>query len=281
VGKSLSHSMKNMKNFFVAVCIDNERPILPTDAHASYRALLQSCWHADRKKRPIFTEVDFRLAEVVVDIDIPDPAASTWWKNHFLLPTLELQEPTFVYLTRTVLDKEVRTIGSNIRCTNLKPFLVEEDSPDIASRKKFYQGVQLFGDFYLAQHAATIVPKMTNVKESEWFWGSILSAEATKVLSGTDAGTFLVRISTTHEAYPFALSFSNGPHSAPSHHRIGKRPSESERGYNYFCGELSSDSLCELVDMLIEEFDLIQPCPKEKTQTASYQNDPLQKGSTQ
>jgi len=48
-------------------------------------------------------------------------------------------------------------------------------------------------------------------------------------------------------------------------------------GYNYFCEEKSSDSLCELVDMLIEEWDMIEACPKEKIQTASYQDDPLQK----
>jgi hypothetical protein len=145
---------------------------------------------------------------------------------------------------------------------------------------------------------------MIAVKDAEWYWGSLSSSGADNALAGKDEGTFLVRISTTHADYPFALSFSNGPHSPPSHHRIGKLPlgmskcvNENEGkkkrlwrlrsfandivdegGYSYFCGELESESLCGLVDLLAEEFDLISPCSKETSKGLSnYQNDPLQK----
>eukprot|EP01126_Amoeba_proteus_P053096 TRINITY_DN6457_c0_g1_i3.p1 TRINITY_DN6457_c0_g1~~TRINITY_DN6457_c0_g1_i3.p1 ORF type:complete len:308 (-),score=64.17 TRINITY_DN6457_c0_g1_i3:52-975(-) len=259
--------------FFIAITIQDQRPPLPTDAPVSFNTLMSSCWCKDRKSRPTFAEVDFRLAEVLVDLDIPNPPAAMWWKKHFLQPTMELQEPSVIHLTRGVLDRETGLSGKN-RFSNLKNFLIDPVNPDVASRKAFHQTIQLFGPIYLPQVAGIIAPKMVEVKESEWFWGNISSSESQKLLMVAEEGTFLVRISTTHPDYPFALSFSNGFQAPPSHHRIGKHLLKNG-SYSYFCSRYEHESLVQLVDHLIEEFGLVVPLTKTKTSTTTYNDDPL------
>jgi len=228
-----------------------------------------SCWHKERKQRPTFAEVVFRLAEVIVDIDVIDPGANAFWKRHFLIPTQELVNPAKFDDFSRVWAKETAVPRSSI--VPFKQFLVDPtQTKEVVSLKTFSTTIALWGPFYDKAKAPAIVEQIKTIKNQAWFWGIFTSDQAASLLAQKDEGTYLIRVSVTGQ---FALSFSKGKGKGVQHYRITKEEEEGE--LLYACGDYKEDSLVALVDELTEVFGLIVPASKGEGNTANiYQVGP-------
>lgn len=256
---------QDYSEFFCAVCIEHKRPELPHDAPASFNILVSSCWHRDRKMRPTFAEVVFRLAEVIVDIEVPHPGGNAFWKKNWLVPTQELINPVKFDEFSRVWSKDTGVPRSSL--THLKQFLTE--SKEVVSLKNFSTAINLWGPFYEKAKASLIVEEVKNTKNQAWFWGVFTSDQAASLLAQKDEGTYLIRVSVTGQ---FALSFSKGKGKGVQHYRINK---EEEDGANYFvCGDYKQLTIGLLVDELIEVFGLMMPASKNDQADNCYQAGP-------
>jgi len=240
------------EEFFSAVCIDNERPELPLDAPQSFNSLVSNCWAQDRKKRPTFSEVVFRLAEVIVDIEVKDVAGNQFWKKHFLLPTQELVQAAKYDDLAKIWAKETALPRSTL--LPFKIFLA--DAKELVSLKSFNSTIGLFGPFYEKSQAGTIVQAAKAIKDAAWFRSIFTSDQASSLLSQHDQGTYIVRVSVTRGPQ-FALSFSKGKGKPVQHYLINKE------GPYFVCGDYKEETLPALIDELVEVFGLILPAPKE------------------
>lgn len=75
--------LPNLQKLMFAVVEEGRRPTLPPNTPTSLRSLITSCWDADPKKRPSFSEILEQLDHVLVDVVVQDHAARAMWKKHF------------------------------------------------------------------------------------------------------------------------------------------------------------------------------------------------------
>ncbi len=76
-----------LQTFLQAVVLDMERPELspdPLKVPDSLRQLCESCWDADKTKRPTFVELLALFPVVLVDCAIFDERGRKFWKQHFV-----------------------------------------------------------------------------------------------------------------------------------------------------------------------------------------------------
>jgi hypothetical protein len=128
---------------------------------------MESCWSAEPKKRPTFSEILFRLDEALVDASIDDEQGRAFWKQYFLIPKGELQDKvTWAEFVRTVC--RATKIKDRTRLEPLQKLLSDEGR---VSMEKFNQVIVWFGRFFTqteAENALDVAMKMVN---AEWYAG--------------------------------------------------------------------------------------------------------------
>jgi len=193
--------------FFKAIAVRKERPMIPKHAPPSLSQLISTAWADDRNARPLFPSVIFQLDEVLVDLAIGNTHGANFWKKHFLFnqPTKELEEfvkwPDFV----KVLQIETKVHDSS-KFDVLYPYLAVFASDKRVTIHSFSNTLMWFGYFFVPERAEHCLNDVHNLLRESWFHGSIDQLEAEGRLHFQPTGSFLIRMSKTKADYPFTLS---------------------------------------------------------------------------
>jgi serine/threonine protein kinase len=269
---------KDWKQFKHAVCVLNARPKIPDDCLPSLRYLMERCWDADYKKRPGFSEIIFRLNEVLVDAVIEDELGRRFWKEHFLLDKPDLEESVpwtnFVKLLTNTMDLREEC---QQRLTLLKPFLCDQDTKRLTPQSdpfvtlfSFDRTIKWFGFFFLKQEYQRVLEDIERLTAERWFHGYITAEEANKRLETTlTTGTYLVRLSTTSPGKPYTLSILTSPTHIDHRRIIHTHPNDTYT-IRIEPNSYSFSSLIELVNKCKELLNLKEPCPRDSSAVSNY-----------
>jgi len=161
------------------------------------------------EKRPTFNDINLRLDIILINAAIRNSEASTFWTSSFgfkrpdhmieweefidfFCEYLSLPSPYEAKLKGEEIDKHY---WSNIIC--LKQVLVTRlEKKEHVQIERFGQVVNWFGPLKQTEARWTILDNIRYLLKQKWFHGDISSAEATKKVSRSPPGTFLVRFST-------------------------------------------------------------------------------------
>lgn len=65
--------------FREAVCVQHERPPIPSGLEPSLKDLIIRCWHPDPEKRPPFERILFELDHILINVAINDHLGRAFW----------------------------------------------------------------------------------------------------------------------------------------------------------------------------------------------------------
>lgn len=247
----------NWDDFFDAIVKKGERPAIPDDCPVSLKRLMEACWQQNRKLRPNFPEIIFRLDEVLVDIEIKETKAREFWKKYFLAPKNELQEKVSWSDFVRALLRSTKTKDKH-RFDLLQKVLVKDGK---VSMGRFYLGAVWFGNWFAEATMEAAMTELKKIVEAPWFHGDIEKTTAENRLSNKPAGTYLLRLSTTYPEYPFTISMIKKQH---------KRIRRSLRADGTVKFSITSadqksvhsfGSLSALIAGVAKEFNLKTACP--------------------
>jgi len=243
--------------FCKAVCLAQERPPIPPDIPQALQHLLTICWSPNPQDRIAFDEIVFRLSEIIVDLVVESPAASDFWKRHFLEQTMLLQEKVEWSEFRASLIKDINIdmegdeIYPFLNC--LKSLLVKkENGAEVVSMGAFDKITKSFGAFFDPLQGVQTIKELNRLMEQSWFHGDLTFLEANSRLARQSEGSFLIRLSSSDpNKTPFTLSLPGDRHFRLE--RVG-----GGAGYRVQNRVYSS-----LYDLVTTNSNLKRPCPKE------------------
>jgi len=266
----------DLDEFKHAICVVGIRPAIPPydptfkqcqrPTPTSLRSLMQSCWHADRRRRPSFTDIVVLLNEVLVDLFIDDVNGATFWKQNFHSPQQDLEEVVRWRDFNTALS-HTTGITDKSRFEILNPFLANYGSDRRVTIADFNQAIYWLGDFFVQEKAEETLHEITSLITKPWFHGFIDQHEADGRLSKQISGTFLVRLSKTYPWYPFTLSLP-----AKKHLRIKKIDGEFSIDIKNYTTK--HKTIIDLIEGIRNSFNppLTAPCPQTPAPPA-YENE--------
>eukprot|EP01133_Synstelium_polycarpum_P012186 gene12186-14260_t len=247
--------------FFNAVCNEKERPPIPIDTLPSLRHLIQSCWDHNPATRPGFSEILFRLNEILVDCTIEFEEGRKFWKDHYLLPKQELQEEIEWVDFEKTLKSVLVTPGLDY--SSLKELLVQQSHATVQKTKhvvtmeRLDRVMKWFGSFFEPTQGVEIIQYINKLSGKLWFHGDISRETATARLLKESEGTFLIRLSSTEpKSCPFTLSMKND-----QHRRIQLIDDNNTMGFKIQGKTAVYNSLMELVEKCVD-YSLTKACPK-------------------
>lgn len=204
------------------------RPAIPADTHPSLRELIQDCWEADPMRRPPFSSIVKRLDLIIVDCAIRDPHANLFWKERFLtkddvrwrefinlfgefiglttpgsLPILDLISINHHKVRDTSIPIDLRCFKAVLMPNSSLSSAIDAEDEDI-HLERFGAICDWFGPL---KSNVSVLERIREILRLGWFHGDIDTQEAENRLVGKDAGTFLVRFSTSA---PGAFAISKG-----------------------------------------------------------------------
>jgi len=268
---------KDWKAFKHAVCIQNKRPTIPDGCLPALRYLIERCWHADYRKRPSFSEIAFRINEVLVDCVIEDEAGREFWKKQFLADKPDMEEsvkwPEFVKLATRLFDLKPE---DEKKLKALEEFLCDKEEKTITetgplvSMATFDRFIKWFGPFFMKERAAPIISATELLIKQKWFHGYVTSEEANSRLESKPYGSYLVRLSTTSPGKPYTLSILTS-RTHIDHRRISYGGKADDKymiridPHTY-----AFTSVVELIEKTKDVLGLKEPCPKESSAISNY-----------
>lgn len=79
-----------LSNLVQAVCVENERPVIPASIEKQLPqtlvSLIKKCWDKDPAVRPMFPEVLRELQVCTVESQIEDQQSREFWNQYFSQP---------------------------------------------------------------------------------------------------------------------------------------------------------------------------------------------------
>jgi hypothetical protein len=160
--------------FVEAILVRKERPPLDPEMPDSLKYLISSCWSDDRNSRPLFPSILSQLDEVLVDLAINDPPASTFWKKHFVHPDpLRLEEVVgwSEFIRAVQVETEIKDIANKV--SPLFPYLAVVGSDKRVSIHSFSNTVRWCGYFFVADRAEQVLSEVGMLTRESWFHGCI------------------------------------------------------------------------------------------------------------
>ncbi len=174
---------------------------------------MQRCWDEEPTKRPSFNEILFRIDEILVDAQLHDPQARTFWKQNFLVPKQVLELAVSWQDFRSILEKNSGISSQKWDLVKIlfgSLFFVDDEIVDhgmfsnpsgntsysnSVSIEWFDRLVHSFGRFFSKSEASRVHEFMIQfVKQPYWFHGEIPRYPAAEDrLRNRDVGTFLIR----------------------------------------------------------------------------------------
>ena len=260
--------------FVEAVCLRHERPPIRSfrELPEGLVQLVEACWDPDRHKRPTMAEVVDRLSVVMIDRAMPSDGrnpANAFWKRHFTTPAFFRQVP-WTALEKVLLST-MRVSAPSLAC--LRPHIAQcpADRNAIAEdyvTMEHFQHMFLWFGHWFESPGEPLVDEMVALFTAPWYHGEINIGEAAARLNMRSSGTFLVRLSAKDRLTPFTLSFTkNGIVSHTRINRLSYDPSAAER-YSLTNVPTLFRSVNQLIDFLIANRALTNPCPKESINCA-------------
>ncbi|KAF2077940.1 hypothetical protein CYY_000741 [Polysphondylium violaceum] len=258
---------KDYDIFFNAVCNERERPPIPIDTLPSLRHLIQTCWDHNPQNRPSFSEILFRLNEILIDCAIEFDDGRKYWKEHFLLPKQELlEEVEWSDFEKTLrqLHLPFNANATPIDYSPLKDLLVQQShqtvqkTKQVVTMERFDKVMKWFGSFFEASNSGIdVIENINKLSAKVWFHGDIYREQATARLLKAPEGSFLIRLSSTEpKTCPFTLSMKNN-----QHRRIQLIDENSFTGFKIQGKTAVYNTLIELVEKC-NDYPLLVPCPK-------------------
>eukprot|EP01113_Clastostelium_recurvatum_P013999 TRINITY_DN1756_c0_g1_i3.p1 TRINITY_DN1756_c0_g1~~TRINITY_DN1756_c0_g1_i3.p1 ORF type:complete len:784 (+),score=234.68 TRINITY_DN1756_c0_g1_i3:77-2428(+) len=212
----------DFETFYKAVCVNGERPVIPPGTLGSLKHLITSCWSHEPASRPSFTEIVFRIDEVLVDCVIDSEAANTLWKTNFVLPKQELQEEIpwreFESVVRTAMGEGAsRLTFEDIKALSVQASTsgdpLHQHNREVVTMERFDKTIKWFGEYFDSTMGPQILDTISQLTDKQWFHGDISKEDAITRLSKQDDGTFLIRLSSTDpKSCPFTLSMTGNQH---------------------------------------------------------------------
>ncbi|EGG23899.1 SH2 domain-containing protein [Cavenderia fasciculata] len=252
---------KDYDIFFNAVCNERERPPIPLDTLPSLKHLIQSSWDHNPASRPGFSEILFRLNEILIDCAVEFDEGRRYWKEHFLVPKQELQEEVEWSDFEKTLKSVLQTPGLDY--SSLKELLVQQSHQTVQKTKhvvtmeRFDKVMKWFGSFFEQSNGVDIITNINKLSGKLWFHGDISREEATERLLKETEGSFLIRLSSTEpKSSPFTLSMKNN-----QHRRIQLIDDNNSTGFKIQGKTAVYNSLIELVEKCTD-YPLTKACPK-------------------
>jgi len=243
-----------LAQLFHNVCSGN-RPKIPKNCGRRLEELIKSCWASQRNLRPHFEEIVLLLDKVLLEYRIDDTAARNLWSEYFLDPELE-ETVSWEHL------KKVLSVVSDIeqsKFDNLSPLLMDKEKN--VTIESFNCFINWFGsDFFSSDQNSCqkYLSEIQTVIFKPWFHNLIETNEANSRLAHKPKGTFLIRLSTKFKEFPFTFSFVSD--SQTNHIRIKKEEIDGRSYYSIIGHNGSYRSLIDLVEALIQQYQLVDPC---------------------
>jgi len=270
------------KDFKHAVSVLGVRPEIPEGTLPSLTDLIKQCWNADYKVRPSFSEIIFRINEVLVDCVIENNHAKAFWTKNFLLKQGDelVESCTWVKFKQTVINELKLTPSDDIYMRTLKRYVsVKKDgdhevtsaSGACVNMESFNMAITWFGEFIVKEYGKKILENIYDIVSQPYFHGHISKEDTLSLLQSQPEGTYLVRLSATTPGKPFTLSITS--RTAIDHRRIGqKHPGKPDQMYNLRISHqnYTAPTLPQLIEQCKLILQLLKPCPLFNTESSQY-----------
>jgi len=263
--KDLFPHHSDYNEFKHAICVDGERPPLPSDMLPSLKDFMEACWAKNPDDRPDFGEITNRLDEIMIDAAIPGEGGRELWKSCFLREH-EIKWPKFVTMFYRYLglrrphDTGEREVSETVGKYRALKALVAKPKTDCDN--SLFVEIQHFGNivewFAPLERAVVgeenILDRMLDICSKPWFHGDISLAETQRRLKVSNKeGTFLVRFSSVPGAFTITRISEGG---VVKNVRI----SRNEDYQFYVNDEATYPNLEALIVNLQEQLNLNFPC---------------------
>ncbi|KAH3732805.1 SHK1 protein [Pelomyxa schiedti] len=254
----------DLDSFFDAVCVRNERPVLPEESMPpSLVAGIKASWDPIPSKRPSFPELLSVLETSLMECLLDDPAARLFWRKHFCSQRLQdmILVEDFTDALCVVHSPSIKTslplfskfIGVN------PPSETIDTGIKVVTLERFGQFCKWFGPFFTPE-GIPIYEEIIELLQQQWFHMDIDRIKSERRLMNKAEGTFLVRVSFNDEkSTPFTISKVKG---RPFHKRVTRvsyDPQASVR-LSVPVGDshdtLTSHTLVEMINSLIASNNL-------------------------
>lgn len=254
--------------FVQALCYNNERPSVHASADIPQGLvdLMTRCWDPLPARRPAFPAIIDTLVQLIVDTAMPeDSPARTFWKRHFIKPSLQEHVP-WADLEEIVARNSGTPPAQVGKLENLIGVALSDYEPQrVVTMERFQQFFGWFGKWF-EPSGRTLLLEMIDMVEAGWFHSDISFEESLARLRYRQPGTFLVRLSFRDPKTPFTISSSNG---TQVEHRRVYRLSYDPRKQERFAVQLVDKgpfykfpSLRALIETLQRESVISDACPK-------------------
>jgi len=200
-------NFETFQTFCKAICMQNERPIIPKEIHISLSSLLTACWDSLPENRPHFNQILSRLRAALVDSLITnDEGAASLWKREFSGLTCAPWETFASFLYRAIQAQLPMNVqrDEDIDYLCLQRILATKSSDVgyVVELERFALFLKWFGPM-----RNSLLDQVRNALELPSFFGDIDREKSEKKLSGEKMGTYLIRCSVTDpDIAPFTLS---------------------------------------------------------------------------
>jgi hypothetical protein len=179
-------------------------------------------------RRPPFSSIVKRLDHIIVDLAIQDPHANLFWKERFLtkddvrwkefinlfgefiglttpgsLPILDLISINHHKVRDSMIPMDIRCFKAVLMPNSSTTSAIDSEDEDV-HLERFGAICDWFGPL---KSNVSILERIREILKLGWFHGDIDTQESENRLVGKDAGTFLVRFSTSA---PGAFAISKG-----------------------------------------------------------------------
>lgn len=286
-GKVPYSEYKNWKDFKHAVCIEGARPTIP-ETIPSLEYLIRRCWDHNYRNRPSFSEIIFRINEVLVECVIREEAARRFWKTNFLADNanLELREEISWVEFQEIIRDDLKLSHGPQDQARLKALegIVVDNSPHAfraatrtsmgpyVTMESFDTAVIWFGNFFDEKVGRACLDDIIKFNQYNFTYPSISKEQAVTLLQSRPPGTYLVRLSETSPGKPFTLSIVKSK-THIDHRRIARHNTgQPDQYFSTTINEKSYEAktLDELIQQISSVLDLLSPCPRENERTQDY-----------
>jgi hypothetical protein len=192
---------ENLPAFIHEVIDLNTRPDIPANCGSSLKELMEECWSPNPKDRPSFATICDKLDRILIDEAIRSKTGRKLWRKKRLIGNEEVAWKVFEKELKAMLKRDSPNDEIKFKC--LKEVLATAPKKQLGKSKevvnilKYGNILDWFGPFEQDADGLDFLDRLEDMLKKKWFHGNISTQNATDRLSGQEAGTFLIRFSSS------------------------------------------------------------------------------------